>query len=136
MSKSDLKSVRNWLKNTRKFATGTKYGYHPQLDLPTICIKQYLTDIDGDTVSDLDYIAIHGTEVYVGKFLKELLRGNAKSKKRLAAIGQHENLNVYLKNKTDPSSISVKKIITEMTKETEIKITKLKHKIEEVVNKI
>ena len=136
MSKSDLKSVRNWLKNTRKFATGTKYGYHPQLDFPTICIKQYLTDIDGDTVSDLDYITIHGTEVYVGKFLKELLRENAKTKKRLAAIGQHENLNVYLKHKTDPSSISVKKIIAEMTKETELKITKLKHKIEEVVNKI
>lgn len=130
MSKQDLKAVRGWLKNVRNFSTGTKYGYHPSLDLPTICVKKYLLELDGAAVQDLACVTINDTEVEIGNFLRSLRRDNHKSKQRLDAIGKHENLNTYLQQVTVPSASTLKNTIAIMTDEIEAEIAVVKAKIE------
>jgi hypothetical protein len=130
MSKQDLKAIRGWLKNVRKFSTGTKYGYHPSLDLPTICIKKYLRELDGAAIQELAFVTINDIEVEIGNFLRALRRDNRKSKQRLNAIGEHENLNTYLQQVTLPSARTLKNMIAIMTDEIEADIAVVKAKIE------
>ena len=136
MSKTELKSVRGWLKNVRKFATGTKYGYHPSLDFPTICIQKYLQEIDGFTINDPAYVTIDGTQIEIGNFFRELRRDNVKSKQRLDVIGHgHENLNSYLKEATTPSTRTLKNLIAVMTDEIQANIAEVNSEIKQTLQK-
>jgi hypothetical protein len=136
MSKGDLKDVRGWIKDVRKFVTGTRYGYHPQLDLATICIQKYLHDINGGLVHDASCVHINGTEVNIGDILRELRQDNCKSNQRLNAIGRdHENLNRYLNEETMPGVKMLKNMITIMTDEIKADIDIVKAEIELTLQK-
>jgi hypothetical protein len=136
MSKADLKAIRNWLKNVRKFSTGSRYGYHPFLDLSTMCIRKYLHEINGGVIQDISSVNINGTEVEIGDFLRELRRDNSKSKQRLDVIGHgHENLNLYLKEETTPCASTLKNLIAIMTAEIKADIDMVKTEIEVTLKK-
>jgi len=135
MSK-DLKAVRGWLKDVRKFSTGTRYGYHPLLDFATVCIQKYLYEINGGAIQDICSVNINGTEVEIGDFLRELRRDNSKSKRRLDVIGRdHDNLNLYLKKESAPCARTLNKLITIMTAEITADICMVKKDIVRTLQK-